>query len=151
MDDFYLKAELDPDVTLGPWDVGVVWRISDEMDALWWTVTSEGHWQLDRAVWAYSPREPQALLAGELCTGIESPVLVQAIVVGSAMAWSVNGGAVTTAPIPGDRQPGHVGIVANAQEPHRRPDGGTPYRQLSLWALDRGEVVIPDKIAEGRC
>jgi hypothetical protein len=153
VDHFYLKVELEPDATPGAvWDVGVVWRISDEMDALWWTVTSEGRWQVDRAIWEYAPRAQQALDTGQACSAIESPLLLQAVVLGSVLAWSINGGLVTAATIPANRLPGQVGILANGQESHRRPDGGTPYQQLTLWTLDPNEVSsIPDKLVADLC
>jgi hypothetical protein len=56
------------------------------------------------------------------------------------------------APIPEDREPGHVGILANAREEHLRPNGATPYQQLAVWPLDAVEFPddIPDRPNE-RC
>jgi hypothetical protein len=68
------------------------------------------------------------------------------------MACSVNHGDVIHARIPDRRDAGHVGILANAQDPHLRPSGVTPYRELAVWSLDRADLsALPDKIPRSLC
>ena len=131
----------------------MVWRISDKMDALWWTVTSEGHWQLDRAIWEIVPRAPQALDRRQAVHRDRVAAARTGIRPGSVMAWSINGGPSQPPRSPLIVSQAPSGSWPTPQEPHRRPDGGTPYRQLSLWTLDPDEVakLIPDKIIAGLC
>jgi hypothetical protein len=141
LSEFYVRAILEVDaVERADWDVGIVWRINWEMDGLWWTIENDGHWTFSRTIWALSTRDTEELHAGELCDDIASPLMLQALVVGSHLAVSVNEGPVTVVPIPAEREPGHVGILANAREEHLRPNGVTPYRELALWSLDGADV-----------
>jgi hypothetical protein len=128
------------------WDVGFVWRVNWEMDALWWSIADEGHWTLSRNIWELAPRDTKELDSGQLCASIESPVLLQAFVFGSQVACSLNRGPVIVAPIPEDREPGHVGILANAREEHLRPNGATPYQKLAVWPLDAVDFLTTSQI-----
>ena len=111
------------------------------MDGLWWTIADDGHWTFSSTTWPHATRDTEELEAGVLCDDIAPPVLLQALVVGSHLAVSVNEGPVIVASIPAEREPGHVGILANAREEHLRPNGVTPYRELALWSLDGVEIT----------
>jgi hypothetical protein len=151
--DFYLRAVFEPDTTDGrDWDIGFVWRTSSAMDALWWTIETNGTWSLNGCIWERTARAPQVLASDGTCGRLDSPVLLQALVAGSRMACSVNHGDVIHARIPDRRDAGHVGILANAQDPHLRPSGVTPYRELAVWSLDRADLsALPDKIPRSLC
>lgn len=143
LEDFYLHVQLEPDpIAVPEWDVGFVWRTNWQMDALLWRIDHDGRWTLDRAIWEYAPRDAEPLVAGNTCSPVQAPVRFQAIVAGSQLAISVNGGAIVVVAIPGGREPGHVGVLANSREEHLQPAGFTPYRELAVWPIDADE--LPD-------
>lgn len=134
--EFYLKVVIEPGTVDGlNWDVGFVWRINWQMDALWWMISNDGRWTLSSAIWELAPRDEQEIEPGELCAAIESPVSLQALAAGAQLALSVNHGAVIVVPIPDDREPGHIGVLANARADHLRPNGATPFRELAVWPV----------------
>lgn len=139
--DFYVKAVLGPDAAASSgWDVGLVWRTSAEMDALWWSISADGTWSLRSATWAYSTSSAESIGSGALCTPVAPPVTLQAVVFGSQLACSVNNSEVVVAALPERRTDGQVGILANALQEHLSPTGSTPYDGLTLWALESTDV-----------
>jgi hypothetical protein len=149
LEEFYVRALFGIDATeRSDWDIGLVWRLSWEMDALWWSISNDGHWTLSSAIWAHSPRDAEELRAGELCEAPAPPILLQAIVAGSHLAVSVNEGPVIVTTITENREPGQVGILANAREEHLRGNGFTPYREFALWSIASAE--LPDDYEEWR-
>jgi hypothetical protein len=135
---FYLEAQLFPGEDELPWEIGLVWRVSTEQDALWWTVTDGGDWNLISGSWRFVTEPINTLASGQFIAPIGTPVTLQALVVGSLLAVAVNGGSVLRVGLPGRRSPGQVGILANCSEDYRRASGVTPYEGLSIWALDEG-------------
>jgi len=141
--DFYVKARFAPDTTSDrSWDVGFVWRVDEDLDALWWTIDQDRRWALSRGIWAITPRDGEEITDGRLCDDdpVETPVHVQALVAGSRLACSVNGSAVVNTELPERQAPGHVGIVANLAAGNAAPDGATAYRGLTLWAIERDDI-----------
>lgn len=139
--DFYLRARFVPDTDDDQgWDVGFVWRIDARQGAAWWTVDDRARWSLTRGVWGYATREGEVREQGALCDPIQTPVQVQALVIGDELACAINGGEVVRTTVPERDASGQVGVVANLAARHTRPDGGTPYNGLTLWEVEPDDV-----------
>lgn len=151
--DFYVKAVLEPDAAQRPdWDVGLVWRTSAEMDALWWSISFDQGWSLLSATWEYSTRSIETIAAGMMCAPVSPPVMLQAFVFGSKLACSVNHSEVVILALPERSDDGQVGILANALDEHLRPNGSTTYRGLTLWPLEAADIALaPYKISPTSC
>jgi hypothetical protein len=136
LSNFYLEAEFHPEPQHDRWEIGIAWRVSEQHDALWWTITNSGSWTMYQGVWRMVLDQRSVLRTGDV-SAVSEPVLkLQAIVAGPLFACSINQQEVIRTPLAPREAPGHVAIVANCSQEFLLPDGGTRYTGLSVWSLD---------------